>query len=79
MPKMVILKDGYHTTQVELRICLIELKRKAPTKPGASTTGDDSMFWEYIMDVSFVWIALIGSIIALLLVYMKGSNKRRAR
>ncbi|WP_353049937.1 EYxxD motif small membrane protein [Bacillus sp. ISL-35] len=37
------------------------------------------MFWEYIMDVSFVWIALVGSIIALLLVYMKGSSKRRAR
>ncbi len=37
------------------------------------------MFWEYIMDVSFVWIALVGSIIALLLVYMKRASKRRAR
>ncbi|WP_353056695.1 EYxxD motif small membrane protein [Mesobacillus subterraneus] len=37
------------------------------------------MFWEYIMDVSFVWIALVGSIIALVLVYAKGSSRRRAR
>jgi hypothetical protein len=37
------------------------------------------MFWEYLMDVSFVWIALIGSIIALLLVFVKGTSKRRAR
>ncbi|MDQ0414958.1 MULTISPECIES: EYxxD motif small membrane protein [Mesobacillus] len=37
------------------------------------------MFWEYIIDVSFVWIALIGSIIAILFVYIKSSSKRRAR
>ncbi len=27
--------------------------------------------WEYLMDVSFVWIALVGSIIALFLVYIR--------
>lgn len=43
---------------------------------GALSKGDDTMFWEYLLDVSFVWIALVGSIIALLLVY---TNKRRAR
>ncbi|MEH7883611.1 MAG: EYxxD motif small membrane protein [Mesobacillus sp.] len=37
------------------------------------------MFWEYVTDMSFVWIALVGSIIALLLVYTRGVNKRRAR
>lgn len=41
--------------------------------------GDGTMFWEYLIDMSFVWIALIGSIIALLFVYTRRSNKRRAR
>ncbi|MGM7724716.1 EYxxD motif small membrane protein [uncultured Metabacillus sp.] len=33
------------------------------------------MFLEYLTDMSFIWIALIGAIIALLFVYVK---KRRA-
>ncbi|MFE8697073.1 EYxxD motif small membrane protein [Cytobacillus sp. FJAT-53684] len=37
------------------------------------------MFWEYLTDMSFVLIALIGSIVALLFVYIRKSNKRRAR
>lgn len=37
------------------------------------------MFWEYLLDMSFVLIALIGGIVALLYVYIRRSNKRRAR
>ncbi|WP_407691446.1 EYxxD motif small membrane protein [Robertmurraya mangrovi] len=37
------------------------------------------MFWEYVSDMSFVLITLIGSIVALLFVYIKKSNRRRAR
>ena len=37
------------------------------------------MFWEYLTDMSFVLIALIGSIVALLFVYIRKSSKRRAR
>lgn len=36
------------------------------------------MFWEYLTDMSFVLIALIGSIVALLFVFIRNSNKRRA-
>jgi hypothetical protein len=36
------------------------------------------MFWEYVTDMSFVLIALIGSIIALLFVFIRKSSKRRA-
>jgi hypothetical protein len=35
------------------------------------------MFWEYVSDMSFVLIALIGSIVALLFVYIKKSRKRQ--
>ncbi|WP_337189724.1 EYxxD motif small membrane protein [Bacillus dakarensis] len=35
------------------------------------------MFWEYVSDLSFVLIILIGSIVALLYAYMKRTNKRR--
>ncbi|MGX6444649.1 EYxxD motif small membrane protein [Neobacillus sp. K501] len=37
------------------------------------------MFWEYLLDMSFVLIALIGGIVALLYVYIRRYNKRRAR
>ncbi|WP_338030804.1 EYxxD motif small membrane protein [Cytobacillus citreus] len=37
------------------------------------------MFLEYLTDMSFVLIALIGGIVALLFVYMRKSKKRRAR
>jgi len=35
------------------------------------------MFWEYVSDMSFVLITLIGSIVALLFVYIKKSGKRQ--
>jgi lipid-A-disaccharide synthase-like uncharacterized protein len=37
------------------------------------------MFWEYILDMSFVLISLIGGIVALLYVFIRRSNRRRAR
>ncbi|WP_328586482.1 EYxxD motif small membrane protein [Bacillus massilinigeriensis] len=37
------------------------------------------MFLEYVTDMSFVLISLIGSIIAILFVYVKKVNKRRVR
>ncbi|AIE58810.1 putative membrane protein [Bacillus methanolicus MGA3] len=37
------------------------------------------MFLEYVMDMSFVLIALIGSIVALLFVYVRKTNKKRVR
>ncbi|MFB3165159.1 EYxxD motif small membrane protein [Neobacillus sp. 179-J 1A1 HS] len=37
------------------------------------------MFWEYLLDMSFVLISLIGSIVALLFVFIRRSNRRRAR
>ncbi|WP_367949350.1 EYxxD motif small membrane protein [Bacillus sp. FJAT-29790] len=37
------------------------------------------MFLEYLTDMSFVLIALIGGIVALLYVYIRRSNKKRAR
>ncbi|MBM7650179.1 hypothetical protein JOC78_003163 [Bacillus ectoiniformans] len=37
------------------------------------------MFMEYVTDMSFVLIALIGSIVALLFVYVKRSKRRRAQ
>ncbi|WP_349292648.1 EYxxD motif small membrane protein [Bacillus methanolicus] len=37
------------------------------------------MFLEYVMDMSFVLIALIGSIVALLFVYVRKTNKKRIR
>ncbi|WP_410489324.1 EYxxD motif small membrane protein [Bacillus sp. DTU_2020_1000418_1_SI_GHA_SEK_038] len=37
------------------------------------------MFLEYLTDMSFVLIILIGSIIALVYSYMRRSKKRRAR
>ncbi|WP_396653076.1 EYxxD motif small membrane protein [Metabacillus arenae] len=43
----------------------------APT----SLIGDDNMLLEYFTDMSFVLVGLIGSIVALLFVYIK---KRRA-
>ncbi len=70
---MGILKAGSLITRVSFK------QNKSPQNLGAFYKGDDTMFWEYIMDVSFVWIALVGSIIALVLVYAKGSSRRRAR
>ncbi|MEH7084800.1 EYxxD motif small membrane protein [Neobacillus drentensis] len=37
------------------------------------------MFWEYLTDMSFVLIAIIGSIVALLYTFIRRSSKRRAR
>ncbi|MFS0779844.1 EYxxD motif small membrane protein [Neobacillus sp. 3P2-tot-E-2] len=37
------------------------------------------MFWEYLLDMSFVIISLIGGIIALLFVFIRRSNRKRAR
>ncbi|WP_373428158.1 EYxxD motif small membrane protein [Neobacillus niacini] len=37
------------------------------------------MFWEYLLDMSFVLISLIGGIVALLFVFIRRSNRRRAR
>jgi lysophospholipid acyltransferase (LPLAT)-like uncharacterized protein len=37
------------------------------------------MFWEYLLDMSFVIISLIGGIVALLFVFIRRSNRRRAR
>jgi hypothetical protein len=37
------------------------------------------MFWEYLADMSFVLIALIGSIVALIYAFIRRSSKRRAR
>ncbi|WP_349654880.1 EYxxD motif small membrane protein [Neobacillus sp. DY30] len=37
------------------------------------------MFWEYLLDMSFVLISLIGGIVALLYVFIRRSNRRRAR
>ncbi|MFD2683052.1 EYxxD motif small membrane protein [Bacillus seohaeanensis] len=37
------------------------------------------MFWEYLTDMSYVLISLIGSIIAIFYVYIRKSKKRRAR
>lgn len=37
------------------------------------------MFWEYVTDLSFVLIAVIGSIVALLYVYIRRTKKGRAR
>lgn len=35
------------------------------------------MFWEYVSDMSFVLIILIGSIVALLFAFMKKSRRAR--
>ncbi|MFC5733363.1 EYxxD motif small membrane protein [Cytobacillus gottheilii] len=35
------------------------------------------MFWEYLTDMSFVLIAIIGSIIALLFVFIRNIRKKR--
>lgn len=35
------------------------------------------MFLEYVMDMSFVLITLIGSIVALIFVYVRKTNKKR--
>ncbi|WP_342456742.1 EYxxD motif small membrane protein [Bacillus methanolicus] len=37
------------------------------------------MFLEYVMDMSFVLITLIGSIVALLFVYVRKTKKKRVR
>ncbi|WP_331457198.1 EYxxD motif small membrane protein [Bacillus sp. FJAT-29937] len=37
------------------------------------------MFLEYLTDMSFVLIIVVGSIIALLFAFMRKSRKRRAR
>ena len=67
-------KDGFLTIQADT----LPDKDKSPQTWGLHK-GDDTMFWEYVTDVSFVWIAIVGSIIALLLVYTRGVSKRRAR
>ncbi|WP_342025880.1 MULTISPECIES: EYxxD motif small membrane protein [Cytobacillus] len=41
--------------------------------------GADNMFWEYVMDMTFVLAAIIGSIVALLFVYIRKTKKGRAR
>jgi hypothetical protein len=56
-------------------------------KKGIGLTGDGQpfkgryyyMFWEYLLDMSFVLISLIGGIVAILFVFIRRSNKRRAR
>ncbi|MGD6942508.1 EYxxD motif small membrane protein [Cytobacillus gottheilii] len=35
------------------------------------------MFWEYLTDMSFVLIAIIGSIVALLFVFIRNIRKKR--
>ncbi|WP_373886062.1 EYxxD motif small membrane protein [Cytobacillus gottheilii] len=35
------------------------------------------MFWEYLTDMSFVLVAVIGSIIALLFVFVRKIRKKR--
>ncbi|MEH7491083.1 EYxxD motif small membrane protein [Neobacillus niacini] len=37
------------------------------------------MFWEYLLDMSFVIISLIGGIVALLFVFIRRSSRKRAR
>ncbi|WP_419160581.1 EYxxD motif small membrane protein [Rossellomorea sp. BNER] len=37
------------------------------------------MFWEYITDMSYVLLSLIGGIVAIAYVYFRKSKKRRAR
>jgi hypothetical protein len=37
------------------------------------------MFWEYVTDMSFVLIILIGSLVALFFAYMKKSNRKHVR
>ncbi|MFB5197929.1 EYxxD motif small membrane protein [Neobacillus sp. KR4-4] len=37
------------------------------------------MFLEYLTDMSFVLIAIIGSIVALLYTFIRRTSKRRAR
>jgi hypothetical protein len=37
------------------------------------------MFWEYLTDMSFVLIAIIGSIVALIYAFIRRTDKRRAR
>ncbi|MBM7587569.1 putative neuraminidase [Bacillus pakistanensis] len=37
------------------------------------------MFWEYITDMSYVLLSLIGGIIAIAYVYFRKSKKRRVR
>ncbi|WP_349237156.1 EYxxD motif small membrane protein [Bacillus sp. REN3] len=37
------------------------------------------MIWEYMMDIGFVWIAVIGSIIALVYVYIQSPWKKQAK
>ncbi|WP_373561643.1 MULTISPECIES: EYxxD motif small membrane protein [Bacillaceae] len=37
------------------------------------------MFWEYLTDMSFILIAIIGSIVALLYTFIRRTSKRRAR
>ncbi|WP_331280775.1 EYxxD motif small membrane protein [Bacillus sp. UNC41MFS5] len=37
------------------------------------------MYWEYLTDMSFVLIAIIGSILALLYTFIRRTSKRRTR
>ncbi|WP_456272590.1 EYxxD motif small membrane protein [Bacillus sp. AK031] len=37
------------------------------------------MFWEYVMDMSYVFISLIGGIVAILYVFLRKGRKKRAR
>ncbi|WP_375141662.1 EYxxD motif small membrane protein [Bacillus sp. EB600] len=57
------------------RYILSKYERSDPLIERSSFT----VFYQYASHLSFVLILLIGSIIALLLVYMRKSNKRRAR
>lgn len=41
--------------------------------------GDDDMFLEYISDMLFVLIAIIGGIVAIFYAYLRKTKKRRAR
>ncbi|MEH7342898.1 EYxxD motif small membrane protein [Bacillus sp. JJ1532] len=52
---------------------------KAPYMRGLKQEGVSIMFLEYLTDMSFVLIILVGSIIALLFAFMRKSRKRRAR
>lgn len=37
------------------------------------------MFWEYVLDMSYVLISVIGGIIAILYVFIRKGRKKRVR
>ncbi|MFE8701312.1 EYxxD motif small membrane protein [Cytobacillus sp. FJAT-54145] len=39
----------------------------------------DILFWEYVSDMSFILVTVIGSIVAIIYAYMRRSNKRSTR